>query len=57
MEEFTKDELEECDCGEAGCEYCDRCDHEGYVFKGRCEKCGERDLFSDDEIYAREAPR
>jgi len=33
------------------------CDHEGHVVKGVCEKCGERGLESDAEIYEREAPR
>lgn len=33
------------------------CDHEGHVVKGECEKCGERGLESDAEIYEKEAPR
>lgn len=33
------------------------CDHEGHVVKGECEKCGERGLESDAEIYDKENPR
>lgn len=34
-----------------------KCDHEGWVLYGRCERCGERGLESDYEIYSQEAPR
>ena len=33
------------------------CDHEGHVTNGECERCGERGLESDAEIYEKEAPR
>lgn len=47
---------------DADCEACegtgvDGCNHDGWVERGRCEKCGATGLESDAEIYAREAPR
>lgn len=33
------------------------CDHEGYVWRGRCERCGQAGLESDDETYKIEAPK
>lgn len=33
------------------------CDHVGDVVRGRCGRCGEVGLESDDEVYASENPR
>ncbi len=33
------------------------CDHDGWVIKDECERCGERGLRSDQDIFEEEAPR
>ena len=35
----------------------DKCEHDGYVIRGQCERCLASGLESDAEIYEREAPR
>lgn len=50
---------QDADCGacEGTGEIEVECDHDGWVVKGECERCGERGLESDAEVYEREAPR
>jgi hypothetical protein len=55
--EMGEDELDHVDGHGCVENDLDECDHEGWVVRGICGRCGMDDLYSDEETYEQENPR